>query len=268
MPSENQKIIFLNSFLPRTGHNFVSEVIKIFSEHEVLINSRSETKISTLLESYFNIYEKGIHNESNRNFFEYLFISNLRENILKKSDKHFVMIKDTSFIGVDHLPRVFPNDIHFILIRDPRNVFLSLLKAMNLKKKGYKTFLKRMAMPLGLYPYFYSRKLSRQILANFPDLDNRYIIKYEDLVVKNESVLTRLQKIFESELSIREIQKRIDKINVINSSFYEEIKGKKIWDTKPKTKEYNPINRKSKNYFIQKAVELGSRKLRKKLNYI
>ncbi|MEO2064658.1 MAG: hypothetical protein ABGW97_16890 [Christiangramia sp.] len=268
MQTKDQKIIFLNSYLPRTGHNFAAEVIKIFSDHQVLINPRSETKISTLLESYFLIYENGILNKANRDFFDHLFINDLRKRILCKSDKNHIMIKDTSFVGVDYLPEVFPGDIHLILIRDPLNVFLSLLKAMNLNKRSYRNFLKKILLPVGIYPYFYSKKLSRQVLDHFPELNNRIVLRYEDLVMKNKTVLRKLQKIFNSESDIDEIKLKIDQIKVINSSFFEETKGLKIWDMQSKTKEYDPLKRKSRNYFIRKGVELGSRQLRKKLNYI
>ena len=43
--SNNQKIIFSNSYSPRTGHNFASEALKVFTNHEVLAHNRSENQI-------------------------------------------------------------------------------------------------------------------------------------------------------------------------------------------------------------------------------
>jgi len=268
MLRKDQKIIFLNSFLPRTGHNFVSEVIKIFSNHQVLINPRSETKISTLLDSYYEIYFTGILNNANRTFFDHLFIDNLRERILSSSTQNFIMIKDTTFIGVNYIPKVFPEDIQLILIRDPYNVFLSLLKAMDLQKKNYKNFIKSLLFPTGIYPYLYSRRLSEKILRSFPDLKNKNVIKYEDLVQKNTATLKLFKRLFNSEIELEVAKKHIDNIKVINSSFYEETKGNRIWDMQPKTKEYNPLKREYRNFLVGYGIRLGSRKLRKKLNYI
>ncbi|GAB2778887.1 hypothetical protein GCM10010465_26910 [Actinomadura fibrosa] len=178
------------------------------------------------------------------------------------------MIKDTSLVGVDWLPIVFPNDHHIVLVRDPKNVFLSLLKGMTLKKHSIRNRLKKITKPLGIYPYTYSKKLSQLVLSQLPDLSNHKIIRYEALVQKEEQVLKELKSQFGCTKSIGQIKVEIDSIQVINSSFFKETGGKKIWDLKPRTSKFDPVNRKSENVLIQKGVELGSKKLRKKLNYI
>lgn len=264
----NQKIIFLNSYLPRTGHNFASEVIKLFSNHKVLAHSRSETRLSSILEAYFEIYDAKISFDSDRKFMDELFINNLRQRILRQSNHEYLMIKDTSFIGVDRLPKIFPNDLHFILIRDPKSVFLSLLKGMNLQKSSFRNQLKRIGLPTGLYPYSFSKKLSNQILNKLPKADKHFVIRYEDLVQKDEKLLLSLKEKFNCPKSLKQIKKEIEEIQVINSSFYEEVGATKIWEAKPVTKDFQPVNRKLKNPFLMKAIELGSRRLRKKLGYI
>lgn len=264
---KDQRIIFFNSYLPRTGHNFAAEVIKIFTDHEVLAHNRSETRISTMLNSFYEIRARNFY-ESDRKFLDSLFINNLRKNILKRSQSRYVMIKDTSFRGVELLPNIFPDDLHIILTRDPKNVFLSLLKGMNLKKRSLKNQIKKLGIPVGVYPYVYSRKISSQVLKNFPDLRSHTIIRYENLVLKDEEILLHLKKLFNSEKSLKQIRKEIDDIQVINTSFYEETGAKNIWEKKPKTPNFDPLMRKSFSFHVVKAVELGSRKLRKKLNYV
>lgn len=264
---KDQRIIFFNSYLPRTGHNFAAEVIKIFTDHEVLAHNRSETRISTMLNSFYEIRARNFY-ESDRKFLDSLFINNLRKNILKRSQSRYVMIKDTSFRGVELLPNIFPDDLHIILTRDPKNVFLSLLKGMNLKKRSLKNQIKKLGIPVGVYPYVYSRKISSQVLKNFPDLRSHTIIRYENLVLKDEEILLHLKKLFNSEKSLKQIRKEIDDIQVINTSFYEETGAKNIWEKKPKTPNFDPLKRKSFSFHVVKAVELGSRKLRKKLNYV
>ncbi|MDR5589686.1 sulfotransferase [Christiangramia sp. SM2212] len=268
MKTEDQKIIFLNSYLPRTGHNFSSQAIKVFSDHQVLSHPHSETRLSNILASYYKIFDNTINHKVDKDFMDLLFINKLRNNILKESKKEYVMIKDTSVIGVKDLKRTFPDDIHLILIRDPKNVFNSLIKGMSLKKKSIKSYLKKVGNKTGLYPWFYSNKLSTKVLKEIPDLSQYLTIRYEDLVQKDEKLLWKLKQLFHSKKSLEQIKKEIDEIKVLNSSFFEEVGGEKIWDHKLKTKNFDPINRKSNTWLIRKGIEIGSRKLRKKLNYI
>lgn len=267
MASSDQKIVFLNSYLPRTGHNFSAEVFKIFTNHQVLAHNRSETRLSILLNAYSSIKRSNFH-DSDRKFLDFLFIEGLRDKILSKSDQQYIMIKDTSFVGVDQLPVIFPEDFHFLLIRDPKKVFLSLLKGMNLQKRTWKNSIKKLSTPSGLYPYTYSKKLSRQILQHLPDLNKHTIIKYEDLVQRDEKTLLFLKNVFGTKKDLEQIKKEIDQIQVINTSFIEETGAKNIWDKKPKTAAFDPLNRKGFNSAVIKAVELGSKRLRKKLNYV
>ena len=245
MNHKEQKIIFLNSYLPRTGHNFSSQVIQVFSDHQVLSHSHSETRLSRVLESYFKVYDELIYHKTAKEFMNRLFIEDLRRNILRESDQNYVMIKDTSFVGITELHKTFPNDIHLLLIRDPKNVFNSLIKGMRLGKPTFKNYIKKAGNKTGLYPWFYSRKLSKQVLNETPDLNHHQIIRYEDLVLKNETTLFYLKKNFKTKKSLEQIKKEIDEIAVINSSFFEEVGAKKIWDSKSKTQNFDPINRKS-----------------------
>lgn len=268
MKPVEQKIIFLNSYLPRTGHNFASEVIKIFSDHKVLIHNKSETRLSRMLNAYYDIYDKSIIFETDKAFFDKLFINDLRDRILEESNRGYAMIKDTTLVGTPALSKAFPNDIHLILIRDPQSVYNSLIKGMSLTNPTFKNTLKKLGKKTGIYPWYYSRKVSRQILKEIPNLKKHQIIRYEDLVLKDESTLKNLQKLFSTEKDLDQIKKEIDEIKVINSSFFEEVKAKKIWDAQPKTKEFDPVNRKGNSWLIRKGIEIGSRKLRKRLNYI
>ena len=268
MKAEGQKIIFLNSYLPRTGHNFSSQVIKVFSNHQVIPHSHSETRLSRVLASYFKIRDQLIYNNSAKEFMNRLFIDDLRKNILRESNEPYLMIKDTNFIGVKELQKTFPDDIHLILTRDPKNVFNSLIKGMSLGKPTFKNYIKKAGNKTGLYPWFYSRKLSKQVSNETPDLNQHKVIRYEDLVLKNETTLLKLKKLFNTKKSLEQIKKEIDEIGVINSSFFEEVGAKRIWDAQPKNQNFDPINRKSNTWLIRKGIELGSRKLRKKFNYI
>lgn len=264
--NNNQKIIFSNSYSPRTGHNFASEALKVFTNHEVLIYNKSETKLSNFLEVYYKLHAT-IYHKRNRDFFDKIILSNIRNEILKASESSYVMIKNTSFEGVKYIPQLFPNDIHILLLRDPQDVFVSFFKSIDLDKKGYKYVIKKIGKFLGIYPYYFCKKISKRIIKIIPNFSKFYIIKYEDLAQQKETVLLELKEKFNCNKSLDQIKEELNSIKVINSSFYEETGGKNIWDSKEKTKEFNPINRKKHSFFIRMGIRLGTKKLRKSLGY-
>lgn len=261
-----QKIIFCNSYGPRTGHNFVSEAIKIFSNHEVLAHNKSETRLSNFLHEYKKICNS-IPYKSDRDFFDKIIIEKIRPQIIASSKQEYIMLKNTSFVGVDYLQEVFPNDIHILVLRNPIDTYNSMIKAMNLNKKGFKYRLKKIGKLIGLYPLYYSRKLSGLVLSQLPNLKNFYILKYEDLVLQKESVLLDLKQKFNCDKSLSTIKEELNSIKVINTSFFEENNAKNIWDAKEKSKSFNPINRKKNSYLIRKGVELGAKQLKSTLGY-
>ncbi len=268
MSTTAQRIIFSNSYFPRTGHNFASEAIKVFSDHEVLAHQRAETRLSIVLDAYYKIRQHQVVHQSDKDFLDHLFIANIREQILAKSDRPFIMIKDTSFVGKDWLPELFPNDIHIVLIRDPYAVFNSIFKAMDLRKKTFKNLLKRIGKTFGLYPYYFCRKVSKQIFAVMPDFEKHMVVRYEDLVNKDETTLLKLKEVFQTDKSLEQLKSDIDAIEVINSSFFEEVGAKKIWEAKKKTEKFNPVNRKANTALIRMGVALGSKQLRQHLGYL
>ena len=263
-----QKIIFSNSYSPRTGHNFAAEVFKVFVNAEVLIHHRSETRLTTLLKEYFYIYDKHIFSKKDKAFFDHLFINNLRDNIVNKSKKEFIIVKDTSFEGVEHIKRVFPEDVQILLIRDPLSVLISGFKSMRLNKKGLKSKLKKIGLYVGIYPLYYALLVSYKQLQTIPNLDHFNVIQYENLVSKDDKTLLKLKTILRSEKSLEEIKKGISEIEVINTSFIRETGASKIWEAKKVTEKFNPINRKGHNILIRTALKIGSYSLRKKLGYI
>lgn len=267
MNPTNQKIIFLNSYSPRSGHNFVSEALKVVSGHEVLIHKRSETRLSQVLDAYYEIYNTKIHYQTDKDYMDSLLISGLRDRILLPSEKEFVMIKDTTLLGVNHLKKNFPEDIHIILLRDPKAVFNSVIKSMRLGRPTFNNSIKKLGIKLGVYPYYFTRKICKRVIPLIPDLDDFVVLRYEDLVKKDEETLKMLKEMFGSEKSLENIKAEIDGIGVINSSFFEEVKGKDIWDEKPKTEKFNPIDRKGNSFLVRIAVSLGCSSLRKKLGY-
>lgn len=264
--NKNQKIIFSNSYGPRTGHNFASEALKVFTNHQVLAHNMSETKLSNFLKVYKKLYFT-IYHKTDRVFFDNVLIKSIRSNIIKHSDSNFIMIKNTSFEGVKYIPEVFPDDIHILLLRNPIDAFNSAFKAMNLNKKGFKYRLKKIGKVIGIYPYYFCNKISKQIIKDIPDFNKFYVVRYEDLVEQNTIVLEDLKKKFNTQKSLEQIKKELNNIKVINSSFFKETGAKHIWESKKNTKNFNPINRKKHSFLIRKGIELGAKELKGKLGY-
>lgn len=262
----NQRIIFSNSYSPRTGHNFASEIVKVFSGHEVLKHNKSETRLSNVLDEYYKIRSTIFH-DTDSLFLDDLILKNIRTEIISKSDRNWIMIKNTSFKGVNYLPRLFPNDIHILILRNPEDVYTSYFKGLRKNKKGFKEKVKGFLMLFGIYQYYFIKKVSKKVINDIPDFSKYEVFKYEDLFLKKKDSLLRLKQIFNCSKSVSDIQEEIDNINVINTSFYKEINASSIWDEHKKTKKYNPINRKSKNLLIRIAITYGSRKLKNKLTY-
>lgn len=268
-----KRIIFLNSYSPRTGHNFMAEVIRLASNCEILTHARAETRLSILLDEFHNVVNP-LYFQTARDFHKYLFTATLREQIInfKDSDKNTVMIKDTSMRGVEYLQQHFPDDIHILVTRDPRDTLVSLFKGMRIKDKNKaKRVLKYIGKFIGLYNYTYSKKFQNRYIKETNNIGKSgfHHFKYEDFVSKNETSLKRLLDLFDNSQSIESFVKDIDGIRVINTSFYkEESDSKSTWDAQPKTQNFNPLNRKSLRKVELLAIELGCKKLRKHLGYI
>ena len=225
-----------------------------------------KTRLSNLLEKYYEIYYS-IPHQTDKDFFDKIILSNIRDAILKESDNEYIMIKNTSFKGVFALPEVFPEDIHIILLRNPVDVFTSVFKSMRFKKKNLRNTLKKAGKIFGIYPYYYCRKICNRVIQDIPDFNKYFVLKYEDLVTQNEFVLKDLKQKFNSPKSIDQIKQEINIIKVINSSFHKETGAKNIWEAKERTNDFKPIGRKEHSFLVRKGIELGSKQLLKKLGY-
>lgn len=162
---------------------------------------------------------------------------------------------------------MFPNDVHIISIRNPNDILTSIFKGMKFSK-NLKSKVKKLLIPIGIYHYWYAKQFANNILKILPEFDDFLILKYEDLVTKKANAFLELQQALGVSVNIEEIEKKMDEIKIINTSFFkEETNAHKVWDSTVKTEKFNPINRKYLSYHQRKLIELGSRELIKKLGY-
>lgn len=265
------KIIFLNSYSPRTGHNFIAQVIQIITECEIIPHPHAETRLSLFLSSYFSLKNELNLNGSASNFMDSIFIDHIPKALKEDYSNEYILLKDTNQEGVNYIRKIFPEEFHLLLYRDPRDTLVSIFKGMRFGKgKNLKSFLKKMGYFTGIYSYYYSKKYSERFMETIPDnIEDFKVIRYEDIVQRNSNALKEILEFFKSNMKVQEFSDKIDNILVINTSFYkEETGGKGIWDTKERTEKFNPISRKKIPYLHRKGIEFGSKKFRKKLGYL
>jgi len=129
----NNRIIFLHSISPRSGHNFIAEVIRLCLKTSTPLGLRSEIPFGIFIKNYQSFKKTIFGSARYDEYFDEIFIQDLRNKILAK--KNVVLIKNTSLEGATEVKEMFPNDIHIISIRDPRDILTSIFKGMKLKKR-------------------------------------------------------------------------------------------------------------------------------------
>lgn len=265
---QGEKIIFLYSQSPRSGHNFIAEVIRIIIQSETPLGLRSEIPFAPVLKSYISSRNQNYKSNGASAFLDDLFIGGVREKLI---DSNFSkLIKYTNFTGATECLDLFPNDYHLISFRDPQDCLYSLFKGMNLRKPNFKTKIKRLILPFGIYQYVYSRKYAKKILKELPNLERFYLIHYEDLVNRDPKTLKSLLTFLHSEENIEVVLKKMDEVKVINTSFYkEETSGKSIWDAQSQSDKFKPINRSERFNALQRlGIKWGVYSLRKRMGYV
>lgn len=259
-----KKIIFLHSISPRSGHNFIAEVIRLCIETTTPIGLRSEIPFGVFIDNYQKFKKTIFGSEGYHEYFDKLFIDDLRDKIIVNEN---VLIKYTNLEGAFEVKKMFPDDVHIISIRNPNDVLTSIFKGMKFSK-NFKSKVKKILIPFGIYHYWYAKQYANKILKILPELDDFLILKYEDIVTKKTDTLLKLQQSLGVNVNIEVIDKKMDEIKIINTSFFkEETKAQKVWDSTVKTEKFNPLNRKYLRYHQRKLIELGSRELIKKLGY-
>jgi hypothetical protein len=261
------KLIFLFSQSPRSGHNFVADVLRILVNSDTIIGDRSEIPFGPIIENYYNTLQKSYKSEGSIDFLNRIFIKPIRQNVLiDNTDK---IIKYTSFEGADTTAVYFPNEVHIISYRDPKDCLFSLFKGMRLKN-DWKSKIKRALWATGIYHYQYARKYSKSILKHLPKNKEAILVRRELLVNRDKRHLEYLIKMFKSTLTFDEFSKAIDSIRVINTSFFKEETGSKgIWQSTKISKSFSPLNRDHSVNKVQLfGIKLGSRQVRLAMGYL
>lgn len=264
---KDPKLLFLFSQSPRSGHNFVADVLRKLVATETVVGDRSEVPFGPIIDTYHTTLKTSYKSNKSEEFLNSIFIEPIRIKLL--DDGINKVIKYTSFVGAETTLKYFPDDISIVSFRDPKDCLFSLFKGIRLKN-DFKSKIKKILWPTGIYHYQYARKYSSSILKNLPKSNDFIFIRYELLVRRDKEHLEYLIKKFNSRLTYSEFSQAIDSINVINTSFFkEETGGKNIWQSTKVTEAFNPVNR---NHSVNKlqliAIKKGSKSLRKAMGYL
>ncbi|WP_298421501.1 hypothetical protein [uncultured Kordia sp.] len=273
----SKKIIFQTSYMQRCGHNFLSEVLRIFLPVDTPVYDTSEIAISNVMGSI----HKTIHKQSARfpqliEWTESVCRDGIRKEILKRGTQEFIMIKNVNVRDFTPFYESFPDDYHLILFRDPRNTVTSFIKSVKLNKgKAHKVFIRKIAYYSGYYHYYFAKRVKNELdmfltaLEKLKAKENKkfILVTYESLVSGEDKELSKLIQFFNQNMDVDELKDKMSKIKILNSSYKHEEKNKNEVNS-AKNKDFDPFNRWKKLPILQrKGLLLALDNIHQKMGY-
>jgi len=250
-------IIFIHAISQRCGHNYLAKLIQSQTNFKVLIHDNHEVIIPEVLALEMQKLEKSSKFIRNRN-------AKVKELKLAAQayikQKEYIIYK-TSRLNSKFEIELFPNAKHIILIRNPKDLFVSYEKSVyNFRSKSVKNSIKKIIRPL--YSYYVLLKWKRSIDASIKAYQDSgchlFVCRYEELLQTQGQ-----QELFDFIGYSVNLCKKIN-IKNINSSFAKDSErwknqSEKIGDT---TKRFDnaPI-------WLKWIIQIALRKTIKKLNY-
>lgn len=214
---ESNKNIFIHAISQRCGHNYLTKLIQSQTKHKVLIHQTHEVIFPEIIAERM---EELVNN--NR------FVRNKKAKIkeIQTASNTYInqrkpIIFKTSKLTSKYEIDLFPDVKHIILIRDPRDLFVSYEKSIyNFRVKTFKNKIKKLLRPI--YSYYvlikWSKMVERAIAAYKTSQSNYIVLKYEEL-----STIKGQQKLFDY-LKYPYCLEELIHIKNTNSSFAEDSK--------------------------------------------
>jgi len=222
MDSKNN--IFIHAISQRCGHNYLTQLIQSQTKYKVFIHPTHEVIFPEFIAKKMELLcdSKSFVRNKKAKVKELQTAANTyiqqREHLIFKTSKL------TSKYELD----LFPNVKHIILIRDPRDLFVSYEQSVyNFRVKTFKNKIKTFLRPI--YSYYVLQKwhkmIERAVKAFEASQVNYLVVKYEEI-----STIKGQQKIFDFlKHTIR--HEEVIQIKNTNSSFAEDSKR---WKTHSK----------------------------------
>jgi len=269
------KIIFVYGYWQRCGHNYLSEILRKVLKTYTPIENISEFHFPKLLKE-FNQNLEHIRNRAYQTYIKDTVYQGLSYKIKQNCEADYVLIKTTHIDGIDMFVTNMPDAIHLLLIRDPRNVISSFLKALKMQiysSSSIKNTIRRWLFFAGYYHLVYSKRVAKRLdmiqrIISNPSYHNLHLIRYEDINSPSFKKLKKLFLMINFTLTNDQYEK-IKGIPVLNTSYKEELNATRSWADNPKTKNFDPNNRWEKISFLHKVISsfFINRQILKQLEY-
>lgn len=240
-----KKILFVHAYWQRCGNNYLSGILKTIYDAEVPIEDASEFPFPKLLSGFYESV-KSLRNSKYAKYMRQCVSEGLVHAIKSKSEREFIIVKNTIAVpNLEEFISATPNERHFLLVRDPRDVAYSYFAALrrSLKSgKGLKSWIKRFLFFVGYYHLRIGQRIrSRFVMFNsISSLKQTVLLKYEELLEVNPSVVAHIAAGRTVDVNILQ---KLRNLPVFNTSFKEAIGAKKTWAHNPKTEGFKPKGR-------------------------
>lgn len=249
------KLLFLHSYKQRCGHNYLAEILRRLCAIHTPFDNYSELPLSRLSEAAENIISN-TKIERGREWIQDIYTNRLREDIIKKSlqesknNPDYILFKYSYVTGIDSCFRIFPEDKHVILIRDPKNVVASYTKSISyLDQKSILKPVRLLAFFAGYYHWRAAKDIKQdlEMLIRFYSLNknnkNLLLVRYEDFLTPDREQIEKLCTFLEIKYSEDKLDE-CKNIPVLNSSFFKEDLGSnKKWKPIQRTEQFIPNKR-------------------------
>lgn len=180
----SKKLLFIHTPLQRCGHNYLAKIIsKIVDISYFEYLEYESIMINTFSSISFEINKKTVRTKETKNKELKYTIDMYRKGLLLNGKFEYFIIKNTRFLYKNQID-LFNEDKHFILMRNPYDLFISYEKSLyDFRKKTLKNRFKLLIKPL--YTLYIAYVIKRKMLVFFNEMDkietNFIFLKYEDL---------------------------------------------------------------------------------------
>jgi len=228
--------IFIVGISPRSGTNYLYNLLALHPEC-TFSNHYGEDFIINGLDKYLNFYEKVTYQwkkdwNNNRADFRKALEQGLLEYLTPvDSNARYMITKTPNPTNTDLFLRVFSQGFLIIITRNGQDLAESYTTSL---KGGFEDVVRGWSRGAK-----WIDKIARD--ENMMNSGRVAVIKYEDLYLKNELVMSKLLDLLHLDKSKYDFD-RSQNFDVIGSSSHVG-RSKDFWEPVPKEKSFNPLNR-------------------------